>query len=106
MSEPVIRPARWSDADALGRLDRATWSTLHAVQPKPAPSAPFFDAAHDPGQFLVAESGGEAAEEIVGYIRIGRSTPLRANAHVLQIQGFAVAEAARGRGIGRALVRA
>ncbi|RII17126.1 putative phosphinothricin acetyltransferase YwnH [Streptomyces sp. YIM 130001] len=102
MSEAFIRSARWSDADALGRLDRATWSTVHAVQPKPAPSAPFFDATHDPGQFLVAEAHGD----VVGYIRLCRSLPVRANAHVLQIQGFAVAEAARGRGTGRALVRA
>ncbi|MEV6649874.1 GNAT family N-acetyltransferase [Streptomyces sp. NPDC051219] len=103
MSEPRIRPARPEDDDALAELDRASWSPLHAVQPKPQPPyAPFFDERHTPGDYLVAESDGLVA----GYIRLGAPTPLPANAHVLQIQGFAVADRARGRGLGRSLLRA
>ncbi|MFE7772406.1 GNAT family N-acetyltransferase [Streptomyces sp. NPDC057445] len=108
MSEPraphAIRPARDSDADALGELDRATWSTLHSVQPRPVPPyEPFFDERHRPDGHLVAESDDG---RINGYVRLGFSTPLACNRHVRQIQGLAVAGRARGQGLGRALVRA
>ncbi|WP_225831019.1 GNAT family N-acetyltransferase [Streptomyces sp. NK08204] len=104
MSEqPSIRLAVSDDDEELSALDRAAWSTLHAVAPEPQPSYdPFFDERHPPGEFLVAELDGR----IAGYIRLARPTPLASNAHVLAIQGFAVAEKARGRGLGRALIRA
>ncbi|MGW1804038.1 N-acetyltransferase family protein [Streptomyces sp. NPDC002078] len=100
MPEPYIRIAVPADDEELVLLDRSTWSTLHAVSPPP--QGPFFDERHLPEDYLVAETDGR----IVGYVRIGRPTPLASNAHVLQIQGLAVAEAARGRGLGRMLVRA
>ncbi|MFE7479343.1 GNAT family N-acetyltransferase [Streptomyces sp. NPDC057552] len=57
-----VRPARPADEEALGELDRSTWSTLHAVVPRPQPPyEPFFDERHRPGDFLVAE-----AEAITG----------------------------------------
>ncbi|MEU7425417.1 MULTISPECIES: GNAT family N-acetyltransferase [unclassified Streptomyces] len=103
MPEPHIRLARLDDEEELSVLDRATWSTLHAVMPPPQPPyAPFFDERHGPDDYLVAELGGR----VVGYIRLTHSTPLASNAHVIAIQGFAVAHEARGRGVGRALVRA
>ncbi|MFD5032748.1 GNAT family N-acetyltransferase [Streptomyces sp. NPDC058220] len=106
MSEPQIRPAVRSDDGALAELDRETWSPLHAVTPRPQPPfGPFFDAQHRPEDFLVAEAGG-ADDRIAGYIRVVRPTPLASNAHVRQIQGLAVHEWARGRGVGRALLRA
>ncbi|MGW0211506.1 N-acetyltransferase family protein [Streptomyces sp. NPDC003233] len=100
MPEPYIRIAVPADDEELVLLDRSTWSTLHAVSPPP--QGPFFDERHLPEDYLVAETDGR----IVGYVRIGRPTPLASNAHVLQIQGLAVAEAARGRGLGRMLLRA
>ncbi|MFI1070114.1 GNAT family N-acetyltransferase [Streptomyces puniciscabiei] len=100
MPEPYIRIAVPADEAELAALDRATWSTLHAVSPPP--QGPFFDERHLPEDYLVAEADGRLA----GYIRIGRPTPLASNAHVLQIQGLAVAAQARGRGLGRALIRA
>ncbi|MEV0324441.1 GNAT family N-acetyltransferase [Streptomyces sp. NPDC050658] len=103
MPETHIRTARPDDEEALGRIDRVTWSTLHAVQPRPQPPhPPFFNERFGPRDHLVAELDGE----VVGYIRIGYPTPLLANAHVRQILGLAVSDAARGTGIGRGLVRA
>ncbi|MDN3020731.1 GNAT family N-acetyltransferase [Streptomyces sp. S.PB5] len=103
MSEPYIRRATLDDEDALGRLDRAAWSTLHAVGPRPQPPyKPFYDERFGPRDHLLAELDGV----VVGYIRLGFPTSLACNAHVRQIQGLVVAEEARGAGVGRALLRA
>ncbi|QIQ05128.1 GNAT family N-acetyltransferase [Streptomyces liangshanensis] len=103
MSESRIRPAVQDDDEALGELDRETWSPLHAVSPRPRPPYdPFYDDRHRPEEHLVAEIG----DHLVGYIRIARPTTLPCNAHVRQIQGLAVRESARGHGVGRALLRA
>ena len=100
---PLIRPAQRSDGEPLGALTRDAWSPLHSVQPRPtAPYEPFFDERHEPSHYLVAETGGQ----IVGFIRLVPATALACNRHVRQIQGLEVAEAARGRGVARALLRA
>ncbi|MFI8945689.1 GNAT family N-acetyltransferase [Streptomyces sp. NPDC053750] len=97
-----IRHARSDDEEALRRLDRDTWSYQHAVSPPPGPDDPFFRERSGPADHLVAELDGV----VVGYVRLGFPTELASNAHVRQIRGLAVAEAARGNGVGRALVRA
>ncbi|MEU9730050.1 GNAT family N-acetyltransferase [Streptomyces sp. NPDC048002] len=100
---PHIRTAQPDDEKALARLDHDTWSTLHAVTPRPEdPTGPFFDERHRPEDYLVAEVAGR----VVGYIRLAYPTPLASNAHVRQIQGLAVLDDARGHGVGRALIRA
>lgn len=102
MPEPSIRTARPEDEEALSRLDHASWSYRHAVTPRPAPDAPFFRETGRPEDHLVAELDGR----VVGYVRLGYPTPLDTNRHVRHIRGLAVAEEARGRGVGRALLRA
>jgi ribosomal protein S18 acetylase RimI-like enzyme len=100
---PRIRAALPDDEEELSHLDRATWSPLHAVTPRPQPPyRPFFDERHAPEDHLVAELN----RRIVGYVRLAFATPLVCNTHVRQIQGFAVADEARGHGVGRALIRA
>ncbi|MFI7234129.1 GNAT family N-acetyltransferase [Streptomyces cyaneofuscatus] len=103
-----VRPALPADEEALGELDRSTWSTLHAVVPRPRPPYdPFFDERHRPEDFLVAEAATDAdGKRVAGYIRLVPPTPLACNAHVRQIQGLAVAAWARGAGLGRTLLRA
>ncbi|MEY9489079.1 ribosomal protein S18 acetylase RimI-like enzyme [Streptomyces calvus] len=103
MPEPLIRTARHGDEGELARLDAATWSPLHAVTPPPQPPYDsFFSERSGPADHRVAEYGGR----LVGYVRLGFPTELASNAHVRQIRGLAVAEEARGLGVGRALVRA
>lgn len=107
-SAPFVRPAVLDDDSALAELDRSTWSTLHEVVERPQPPyAPFFDERHRPQDVLVAEAVNAAGERVIaGYVRVVPPTPLACNAHVRQIQGLAVAGWARGRGMGRSLIRA
>ncbi|MFJ3301878.1 GNAT family N-acetyltransferase [Streptomyces sp. NPDC086549] len=103
MPDPYIRFALPDDDEELTILDKTTWSPVHEVMPQPQPPyGPFFSERHTPEDTLVAELD----RRIVGYVKIGFPTPLASNAHVRQIQGLAVHEDARGRGVGRALVRA
>lgn len=106
MAEPpelIIRPAVIDDEAALADMDRRTWSPLHSVQPRPEPPFDrFFTHRNRPENILVAEAGGPA----VGYIRLVPASPLACHAHVRQIQGLAVDEGARGRGVARALLGA
>ncbi|WP_269854284.1 GNAT family N-acetyltransferase [Streptomyces sp. RPT161] len=102
MSQTRIRPATADDDSALSGLDLRIWSPLHAVTPRPEPGGHFFDERHRPDQVLVAETDGRVA----GYVRVVPPTPLASNAHVRQIQGLAVDDWARGRGVARALLQA
>ncbi len=96
----IIRPARTEDEGALAVLNRTTWTPLAEVAPRPAADAGVFDERHTPDQFHLALLDGR----VVGYVRVVPPTPLASNRHVRQIQGLAVDTAARGRGIGVALV--
>ncbi|MET8628651.1 GNAT family N-acetyltransferase [Kitasatospora sp. NPDC004669] len=98
----IIRSARPEDERELAVLNRASWSTLSDVSPEPPAEETVFDERHTPEQFLLAVLDGR----IVGYIRQVPPTPLASNRHVRQIQGLAVDDTARGRGVGRRLVEA
>ncbi|MDX2708139.1 GNAT family N-acetyltransferase [Streptomyces sp. NBC_00510] len=102
MSDLRVRPALLSDDPALVRLERATWSTLHAVRPPREENEDFFSERWGPDAFLVAEADGRVA----GFVGVVPPTPLASNAHVRQIQGLAVDTWARGRGVGLELVLA
>ncbi|GGO53478.1 N-acetyltransferase [Streptomyces daqingensis] len=103
-AEPTVRTATRADETPLAELDRRCWSRLHSVQPPPTPPyAPFFDPAHLPVHYLVAEVAGLG---LAGYLRLVPATDLACNAHVRQIQGLVVDTAARRRGVGRALLEA
>ncbi|WP_171990688.1 GNAT family N-acetyltransferase [Streptomyces sp. JHA26] len=102
MPVPHIRRARPEDERPLRLLDRTAWSYQHAVSPPPGPDDPFFREHAGPADHLVAELDGT----LVGYVRLGFPTSLASNSHVRQIRGLVVADAARGNGVGRALVRA
>jgi ribosomal protein S18 acetylase RimI-like enzyme len=100
--EPRIRPAAREDDDALRRLDVDTWSPQASPSERPPAEREFFRGDTDPGDVLVAESGGE----VVGYLHLGRATPLWSNRHVAHVRGLAVHPAHRRRGIARALIEA
>ncbi|WKX69913.1 GNAT family N-acetyltransferase [Streptomyces sp. XD-27] len=103
MSQLLIRTATLDDDAALAAVDARTWSTLHAVQPRPEPPyGGFFTERNRPEHILVAEVDGAPA----GFLRLVPPTPLACNAHVRQIQGLAVEAWARGKGVARALLSA
>jgi len=97
----VVRAARTEDGPRLTELDRLTWSWDVAVSPLPPEGADFFRRT-TPDDLLVAEDDGD----VVGALKLGRATPLEANRHVLQIQGFMVDPQRQRQGIGRTLVEA
>ncbi|MHA6759369.1 GNAT family N-acetyltransferase [Streptacidiphilus sp. PAMC 29251] len=102
---PVIRPAEFADGPALAALDHRCWSRLSDVQERSAPPGPdtvFFDERHQPEQYRLALLD----DELIGYIRLIRPTPLPSNAHVRMIQGLAVDPSARRHGVGRVLIEA
>ncbi|MET7638787.1 GNAT family N-acetyltransferase [Streptomyces sp. NPDC005438] len=98
----LVRPADWADDEGLRELSVRTWSTLHAVTPPPEEGAPFLSFQDPPERYQVAEDHGG---RLLGYVCLGWPTGLASNAHVRQIRGLEVDRAARGRGVGRALVR-
>ncbi|WP_067567352.1 GNAT family N-acetyltransferase [Nocardia acidivorans] len=100
MTSVTIRKARGSDDTALADLYRHTWSPQSEIVPRPPRGSSFFGEAGSPEHYLVAELDSE----VVGYLRLVQPIPVPSAAHVRTIQGLAVAQSARGRGVGRALL--
>jgi ribosomal protein S18 acetylase RimI-like enzyme len=99
----AVRPARAGDERALATLDRATWTTLTSpAPPPPAPDWSFFSEKVEIRDVLVAL----VDDEVAGYIRLGRATPLAASDHVVTISGLAVDPARQRQGVGSALLDA
>jgi ribosomal protein S18 acetylase RimI-like enzyme len=99
----VVREAYASDESRLVWLDRVAWSPRSGFPSviKRAGDA-FFLADSPPQAHLVAEIGAE----VVGYLRLGPASRLPENAHVLVVQGLAVVQQARRRGVATALLTA
>jgi len=102
-STVVVREARRGDADAIVDIDRLVQTPAVSPGDPPDPSQPGDPfGAHGPGDTQVAV----VDDVVMGYVVLGRPTPLRANRHVWTIQGLAVHPDGQGRGIGRMLVGA
>ncbi|WP_331720583.1 GNAT family N-acetyltransferase (plasmid) [Streptomyces sp. NBC_00161] len=100
--QALIRAARLDDDHELRAVRRTVWSPLSEPAPIPSSDDAIFDEQHPVAGFLVAQLGSM----IVGYINQSRATPLESTRHIHQIKGLGVLEAARGSGIGQALVDA
>ena len=98
----IIRVARPGDDAALTAIDRATWSALSSPAPRESMPDRFFNAHTVPADVLVAAAGGTA----VGYATLRHPTPVPSNAHVLEVQGLAVAPSHQRRGVARQLLEA
>ena len=99
-----IRIAVAADDDALHRIDATSWdsSSMFPSALATVDDHPFFDDRHPPEDHLVADLDGT----VVGYVRLRPPTPMPESAHVLQVNGLAVAPAARGQGVAAALLTA
>lgn len=96
----VVRPARAEDERALRAIDLRSWPLgSYVVPPR---EGPFFTDRTRVADVVVAEVDGAVA----GYVKIVQTIPFDAHAHVLEIQGIAVAPERRGQGVGRALLEA
>jgi ribosomal protein S18 acetylase RimI-like enzyme len=95
-----VRAARAADDLALARIDADTWTS--EVSPAPARLGDGFFERNDPADVLVAVVDGQ----VVGYATVRQWSPIPSHAHVLEINGLAVAPAHQGHGVGRALVQA
>lgn len=102
----LLRPARLDDEPSLRALDLQTWTSQVSPGELPRSEQPFLDAATVLADLLVAEVGGVGGVGgvIVGYARLSPTTSLASNAHVLTVNGLAVAPTHQRTGVGRALL--
>ena len=98
----AVRRARPDDEGPLLPIHLATWTAEVSPGPTPDPSEPVFEQGTSLDDVLVAERDGA----VVGYVRLHQPGPLPSHAHVLVVNGLAVAPEHQGAGIGRALVEA
>jgi ribosomal protein S18 acetylase RimI-like enzyme len=96
----IVRSARADDGAALQRIDVATFTEDLSPAPPPQPGADFFGGRVKPANVLVAEVDGVVA----GYITVAPQYRLASSAHVVQIQGLAVAPERQGQGVARRLL--
>lgn len=102
MSDIRIRPAEAGDDAALLALDTIAWDSSSGFPSfREKERETFFDERTTPDTIVVAELEGV----VTGYSRLVPKSPIPENSHVLGIFGLAVDPAARGKGVGEALVR-
>jgi ribosomal protein S18 acetylase RimI-like enzyme len=96
----LLRAARPEDLPQVDALIRAT-----APEASPLPRADYpadFTAKTASDDVLVATIG----DRVVGFVKLGRPTPLATNARVLTVAGLGVFPDQRGTGLGRRLMSA
>ncbi len=103
VAEIRVREARASDDARLTALETVAWSPQSGFPSVIRRAGPgFFGASSPPGAHLVAERN----HTVAGYIRLGPSTPLPENAHVVMVAGLAVDPGMRRHGVATALLEA
>jgi ribosomal protein S18 acetylase RimI-like enzyme len=96
----VVRQARLDDGPVLARIDYNSWSPASSPSPRWSSSRPFFGPPTNTrtDDVIVAERDGS----VVGYVKVKETGP--DEVATIQINGLAVADAARGDGLGARLV--
>ncbi len=100
MSDPSLRPMTARDADAVLAVYQAALDGGDASFETTAPDWPAFDASRLPAHRWVAADG----ERVLGWVAVSRVSPRPVYAGVVEHSVY-VDAAARGRGVGRALLR-
>ena len=100
MSDPSLRPMTARDADAVLAVYQAALDGGDASFEITAPDWPAFDASRLPAHRWVAADG----ERVLGWVAVSRVSPRPVYAGVVEHSVY-VDAAARGRGVGRALLR-
>jgi L-amino acid N-acyltransferase YncA len=101
MGEPMIEPMRADDWPDVRRIYEEGIATGDATFETSAPDWPEWDAAHHAEPRLVARSAGA----MVGWAALSPVSRRAVYAGVAEVSVY-VSAAARGRGVGRALLRA
>jgi ribosomal protein S18 acetylase RimI-like enzyme len=97
----TIRPAETGDDAALVSLDDAVWTPLNTPAPLPEGPRSYFDRT-DVEDVIVAVDG----DSLLGYSQLRSGHKMPSHAHVIELNGLAVAADAAGQGIGKLLVEA
>lgn len=102
MGEVAVRWAVGADEVELLAIEVLAWDASSGFPSMTAERTAFFTERSGPEAHLVAEDDGE----VLGYVRLQDKYPFPEGAGVLSINGLAVANQARGRGIGSILMDA
>lgn len=98
----TVRRAVQADEAALLGIELTAWDASSGFPSfTPADKTTFFTERAGPDAHLVAEDG-----VVLGYIRLQDKYPFPEGVGVLSVNGLAVAEKARGRGVGSILLTA
>lgn len=96
-----IRQSTMEDDAKLASISRQCWSPDVSPTPPADEGALFFDDHRSPANCWAAT----VDDDVVGYVLVGAGHPISSHEHVAFIRALDVAEHARGRGVGRTLLR-